>query len=462
MKERTGRAVVWGVLLLAFAVRGVVPLAAALVTADPQSHHAPDTKSYVALSDELGRSGRFERGGRPELMRTPGYPVFLLLGRLADPAEPVTVALQVMLNCVTVWLVYQIARRLFEREAVALLAALLYALEPLSVVYSSLLLTETLYTFLLSLSLLFLVRYLARVRGWDVVGCALSMVASAYVRPIGYGLVLLVAFCLLYRAALSKPKSRRRLAHAFLFLAVSVTLVGGWQVRNAARTGYWGFSSVADVNLYFYQGASVLAAERGQPYYDVQKELGYRDEALYLRSHPGQRTWDRARRYRFMRREGAQIVRSHLALYAQIHLKGMARTMLDPGGFELLKLFGQYPEGGGLLGAVVDEGMWGAAETLYRERPAAFWTNAALGVLLGVTLLLTAVGLLTRDFVENRAAVGVFFIGLYLLVASGGPQATGRFRHPLMPLVCLLAGLGLWRLWRRLFRREHRRRSEVA
>jgi hypothetical protein len=41
------------------------------------------------------------------------------------------------------------------------------------------------------------------------------------------------------------------------------------------------------------------------------------------------------------------------------------------------------------------------------------------------------------------AAVLLITIVVYFAVLSGGPMATGRYRHPIMPIVCIFAGYAL-------------------
>ena len=438
------------VILLAFAVRAALLLVVAANVADPRAHHTPDSASYIKLAEGLSTTGRFARGGAPEIMRTPGYPLLLVPGIRTAKLETITIALQIALSCLTVYLVFRIALLLFGGARVATLCALLYALEPLSIVYSGLILTETLFTCAMAVFLYFLLKYLASNGLGSLLVSAVALAGSVYVRPVSYFLPVLIGFGLLLRAALASPKSRKLLVHACVFFVVSMGLVAAWQVRNAVRTGYRGFSAVTDLNLYFYQGASVVAAEQNSSYYKVQKEMGYGNETAYLKRHPEQKDWSPRQRYRYLRRQGGQILHSHPGTYATIHAKGMARTLLDPGAFEYLKLFKLYPQSGGLLGTVVDKGIRTTVADLYKNKPTVFWTNLALGLILGGYLLFGAVALLSRLVFWNAGVLISVAVGLYLLLLSGGPHAVGRFRHPVMPIICILAGAGLALTWARL------------
>ncbi len=55
----------------------------------------------------------------------------------------------------------------------------------------------------------------------------------------------------------------KHLFHAGHFLMVVTGSVGLWQVRNVSQAGYSGFSAIADVNVYFYQGGRTPTADSG-------------------------------------------------------------------------------------------------------------------------------------------------------------------------------------------------------
>jgi 4-amino-4-deoxy-L-arabinose transferase-like glycosyltransferase len=59
-----------------------------------------------------------------------------------------------------VYIVYRTVGLLFDREQVALSTAVLYAIEPLAVLFSSLLSTEALFTTILMVGVYYLVKYL--------------------------------------------------------------------------------------------------------------------------------------------------------------------------------------------------------------------------------------------------------------------------------------------------------------
>jgi len=434
------------ILILAFLLRVSVPVAALLRSHDPAVFHARDTASYVTPAKELLSTGRFTSGGLPEIIRTPGYPILLIPGIVLGQIELVTILLQIVLSSATVYVVYRIGLLLFGNGAAARLGALLYAIEPLSVLYSSRLLSETLFTALIMVSLYWLLRYLKDRSLRQLMFSAVLFAASVYVRPIGYFLPALITALLLGWFLVRMRAQRTILLHIPLFLAVGMGLVGLWQVRNQVEAGYSGFSAITDTNLYFYPMAAVLAAKEGVPYYDMQKRLGYHNLEVYLEDHPEQLAWSRGRRYEWMRARALGVLRHNPGVYANIHLKGVLRVLLDPGAVEIRRLLRLYPESGGLLGRIVDQGMGRTVLRLIRERPALFWSNLVLGMLLLAFYLLAVAGALKRKSASPLGLAALLAVAAYLILLSGGPNSTSRFRHPVMPIVAVLAGYGLARV----------------
>lgn len=88
----TGELVFW-VVVVALAVRVAYTVGAWLVTRDPSLFIDPDTESYVGPARELLARGTFTVSGRPELQRTPGYPLLLVIGLSLGELVPVTIAI---------------------------------------------------------------------------------------------------------------------------------------------------------------------------------------------------------------------------------------------------------------------------------------------------------------------------------------------------------------------------------
>jgi Dolichyl-phosphate-mannose-protein mannosyltransferase len=439
------------VLGLALLLRALLPILGYCYTHDVTIFDTPDTESYVAPARELVVHQRFFSDGSPDLIRTPGYPLLLTVGLRLGLLKPATITLQVLLSCFTVFMVYRTAVLLFDNEEIAVIAAGLYAIDPLSILFASQLAAETLFTAVVMVGVYFLVKYLRRQSMGDLLVSAGALAASVYVRPIGYFLAVIIALGLAAWALFTHRQNKLRfLAHACAFVIVSFALTGLWQIRNKLETGYSGFSAIATDNLYFISAGSVLAAKQHVPYYEMRDRLGYQDQSVYMREHPEQKNWTAAQRVNYQSQAAKHILLDNPLTYAGIYFDGILRATFDPVSTEYLRFFNLYPKQDDLLATAVDQGILTTVEALFAS-PLLFWSIAVMLPLQLMYMSCACVTLCTRRILDPAIFAGLFIAGYYMAIA-GGPGDWGRFRHPAMPIICMLAGYGfhLVLVWSRL------------
>jgi 4-amino-4-deoxy-L-arabinose transferase-like glycosyltransferase len=445
------------VLILALLLRALLPILGYLRTRDIAIFYDPDTDTYLTPAKELIVYHRFFSAGTPEIVRTPGYPLLLTLGLSLQHLEIVTILAQIIISCFTVYLVYVITQLLFGRERVSIIAAVLYALEPLSILYTSQLLSETLFTALGTVWLYFGLQYLNSYRLRNLVVSGVALAASVYVRPVAYFLPVLIAGGLGIWALVDGRKSMSRLIeHAAIFLVVSMGLILPWQLRNWSATGYSGFSGASCINMYFDLETSVLAVKEHVPFFEMrhrlghnaimQDQFGYINESAYLLRHPEQKSWTLAQRLNYMCQDGRRTVSDNPLTYARIHLTGVARTMFDSGATSFLMFFKLYSRGGGLFAGLQDRGIVRTMGAIMMKHPLVFWSNVLLLLVELPYWICAGVVLFSRQLLGKASILMALFVAIYYLVISGGVDALGRYRHPAMPIISALAGYGLFKL----------------
>jgi 4-amino-4-deoxy-L-arabinose transferase-like glycosyltransferase len=448
------------VLLLALLLRGGMFAAAWHNAADLHTLHTGDTPTYLTPAESLLADGTFSGGVVPEIYRTPGYPLLLTAGLRAGHVELVTVAVQTVLSLASILLLYHLAWKLTGSATAALATSALAALEPLSIVYTSYVMPETLFTFLLLASLSLLLHYLRTASALALFAAALLLAAATFVRPITYYLPPLFMLLLAMRAIIG----RRPIGNSSIDRSATASADGAkagppgravgclaavgfgivafapcalWQVRNYLETGYSGFTGIPECNLYFSQGASILARQSGKPLRQVQAELGQYDERLLALLHgPAQ-----AATIRRLGAEGSRMVIEHPVQYAQIHLRSMVIWLLDPGGSDLLCLLGHHPIGGSGI-RPLNSGIVEMFGRMRREAPELLFTTLTLATGLGLLYCAAALGLAQSWRHFNWQWLFVFALVAYFWLI-GGTLGCARLRHPVMPLVCVLGGWGL-------------------
>jgi len=412
-------------------------LAATLLRTGTTVITSGDTASYLEPGHNLIFHGSFVTRILPEIDRTPGYPIFLAIVSL--PGVAFAAFAQVLFSAFTVLLIWRLARAIFADERIALISAWLFAFEPVSTIYSVRLLPETLYLVLLLLSLERLVVFLRDRLLISLAAAGLWLAAATFVRPVSYYLPVALALGLLV-VSVRVPGLRWK-APAVLLMS-TLPWLAAWQIRNKVETGFSGFSSIVARNLYFYQAAEVEARVEHRPFAQVQKEFGYPDEQSYISHHPDQSEWPQARRVAFMSAEAARVLRAHPATYLKMHLEGSVVVAFTPCVADLARLLGAYPENAPRR--VVSEGPVTAALLLVTTHP---WLTALMVVfeIVLLTLYLLALRGLLASRIKREVIWLLLGVFLYFMAVSGGAQAVGRYRLPVMPIVCIFAAAG----WRR-------------
>lgn len=402
-----------------------------------------DTGSYLIPGRNLILHGVFAHSGGPEIDRTPGYPVFVELSGMLVGNVLLTVAMQIVLSLISIWIAASIAERLFLDRRAAIIAAWLFACEPLSIVSTARIMPETLFVALLLLCLERLLRFLADFEIACLLQSGVLLALATFVRPVSYYLVVPLAIAVAVCAP--QREGLRWKAPAVLLMSV-LPCFAAWQLRNFIETGYSGFSSIVEKNLYFYQSAEIRAELDHVPLNEEQRKLGYPDEESYLTAHPEQRAWSRMQRLRFMKSEAAHILGQHPAMYLRSHFAGVAVVAFSPGATELLQLIDAYPPADEMPKRLVNDGVRSSIKEVALEHP-----GIALVMILfsGFTVLLylTALAGLFPKRKDTAALWVLAGTALYFLLISGGAQAVARYRLPAIPELCILASGGICALY---------------
>jgi hypothetical protein len=403
----------------------------------------PDTMGYVGPAESL-LHGSFSYLGQPEILRTPGYPLFLVPGVALKHLVVISLLENLLFAVASSWLIWKIVTDLLPGTKAAFWAVLFYCFEPIGFLYSEKILSETLFTTLFLLFVWVLVRFLREPTYARLVLSALILGCATYVRPVPIYLALwLIPLFFFFPRTLSW---RQRASGAILFPVIFGLTLVPWVVRNTAVAHYQSFSSTSDLNLYFLAAAAVQARLEHRSFSQVQDEWGYSNGEHYFRMHPEQRGWSQAQIARFWGTEARRIIAPHVLTYSLIHARGCAMVMFNPGVSNLLTVVGLYPgRGGALSSEVTDHGLFRATLWLLRQYPV---TAVALPLMTAQVLLyyaLAVVGLRRMAF-----DVGLLFsvLFLYFVVVSGFPAAEARYRVPVMPLVSICAGVAIanWRI----------------
>lgn len=393
-----------------------------------------DGLGYHTLALALLERGEFslERGGPPETLRTPGYPLALAaVYAIAGPRPWVAIALQLVLQCVTCCWLYRAALR-SGGVAGGLFTGGLLAFDPAFVIHGCGLWSETIFVALLVGALGLLA---ATPASRSLAPAAILLGLATLVRPAGLfaapGLLAFVA--LRYRR-----RPRKLLAAGCLTLACFAAPLVPWMARNLAVNGRAALSSAGPFNLLFL---TVARMERGpgDPSGERTRERLRAESAL---GEASARPFEIADRW-------AQVAWSHAASgpidFARALAEGVGGGLANLGTTEWSRALRLAP---GLLedGAVSG---WLRRARRYAELkgPAALLLAAVAAAHLLLLYLGAAAALRPALATRNpRPAWAALCLGAGFL-ASLCIAGNARLRLPLAACLALLAGQAQYPTW---------------
>jgi len=411
VKALSARQGLWIVVTLAVVIRLGLFFAAA---GDPQRFLMPDSAGYLTLASQVMQVYKLPPADGTDitqsLNRTPLYPFFIraVQAVMGEGLRGLALA-QIVVSVVTVLLVWRLGLRLFG-PGPALSAAFLLALDPASAIYSNLLISETLFACGMVLSALLLARALDHRRASEAAGFGVALGLATLVRPASlYFPIFALPLTLL--GARGRGFWWRGTA---MFLAGFLVIAGAWLWRNQQVSGEVMFTSMEAGNLN-YRATWAVADQRGITFEEALVVI----DALHLPQAPGRYVLNQFNGLR--KNDSVRLMLENPVGLAKSSLRGLGWYLFGPGRAGLAQLIG-YDRG-----AVVAQ--------------AAFASGLAF-ILLVYATGLWGCRLLFRE--GNR--LPLYFLSaiiLYFSIVSAAPEAYVRFRVPVMPFFCLLAGVGV-------------------
>lgn len=238
-----------------------------------------DAVGYVDIAGNLNEGLGFARTMKdgsvvPDMFRTPLYPLVLASSQLLTGGFLAALILQVIIGSLIPGLTFLLGKEVGIGDFKSLiLASGLTVIEPLTVVFSFLLLTETIFIAFLLSSLIFLAKAL---KSFDLKYAALAglfLGLATLTRPITayyplFIILLVGAFCIFNKGEFSKLW--KPLA---VFVTVFYLVLSPWMIRNYFISGNYAVSSVGTINLYSDYGASIYSLKEGIPFHEGERKV---------------------------------------------------------------------------------------------------------------------------------------------------------------------------------------------
>ncbi len=356
-----------------------------------------DPSMYLTLAQNMrhGVYSMFHPLDIPDTIKVPGYPalLWLLRGNVAA-----VLAVQVVISAIKVPLVFLLARTVGLRQPFSLIAAALIAVEPMDILLSGQVLTESLFTTLVLAGTLLI---LHGIHWRPLLLATVLFAAASWVRPNGIWLVLLASiagyFCV-----------HRSIHRSLAFVAVGLLLLLPWALRNQSAMGRFYLGDSAAVAAAYYQVPDVLHAANDPRGGTYPKAL--RDRAASM-------DWEDRNSFHTFFDGLRSATRSTLVEYPvtwiHVHLGKAVRIYLAPGRGHIRTFFGNIA------------GMQYALLII----------SAAFSLLLALALVVWLIHIRQLPFWLWM----LLLISGYLIMSGALTTSDARFKNPAMPL--LLVGV---------------------
>lgn len=422
----------WLPLLMLVAVVGLRVLLVIPAYRAPHQFADVDSLQYIDLARGMWLTGQYGGGADDaiDLLRPPGYPVFLVLGLIMGNGSLSWVAvLQLLLVFATAWILYRVGLDIGSRR-VGLAAAFLYLVNPNAAFWSLMLLTETLAAFLLALSVAGVVRYWKTGwRGWLLLS-GLGLSAGAITRPIVLPLALMITLLLIWVQWRRQPSLKAAIPILAVMALGVFSLVLPWQVRNAFVHGRLTLSQVGETTFANWMVAKTIARVEGITRDEAAAAIGAAANPMLF---------------------SLEYVARHPTAFFREQARGVARTLLGADYVSWAFFLGRESiANASMLSALIDHSDLRGFGSSFVGQLHSPWFLAGLCALVFDFVLygLCAAGLV-RAVRENRHST-VSSLGallalslVYLLIVPMG-AGDSRFRAPADPLLGWLAGLAFY------------------
>ena len=422
MRQKTNRT-----LLLVVSIAVLVYLLAFIHGQfSPEIRILPDSHEYLRSAENFKDHGVFYSGSMKAKTdyslfsrRPPGYPFVLMVLSLVSESLSLAVAFQVLLVFLGGFLLWKINEDAGVPEKLNLAALALYLLIPGQVIYSQIIMAETLLQFLLLLSAYCLMLFLRNKGAIFILGLNLCLGAAVLVKPVMlyFWIPSLVIHLLLFRKT-----SRKILLLAMLIPLLCSSL---WSLRNYGVTGVYHYSSLQVSHMKFYlPGETTLDAESKESFKnEIEETEGMSSRFLHDRD---------------------QIKRRLI-----VSTMNLAAFFVDPGRFDLYQFLSlQQPEVSSYIFFYpVNE--W---NEYFQAVPAPILLLLALFMAVNLLVLAAFIPYMfvggNEKLLRLYILIVIFYMGAVVSLAAMG---TARYRLSVEPL--LIAGAAAsaavaWRLWK--------------
>ncbi|MCE3279522.1 MAG: rane protein of unknown function [Bacteroidetes bacterium] len=405
---------------------------------NPDGIYVFDSYGYWQIAFNLREYGVFSQSYQlplePDYYRTPLYPFFIIMSESIGTEGISIILAQVILAVLTCYFTFKISIAITASRYISCVSAFIIAIDIPSIVMNTLVLTETLFTFVLIVSTYTFIRFVQTKNLKQLFLSALFCGAAILCRPIGFFIPFLFSFFLL----ISERKQFHKIIRPLLIFSVTVFLtISPWLIRNKVTFDHYFLSVIREHNMQNYQAAAVYAKLHNRSLPESQSILRWKTFKAF-KGDANKQPYEYAK---FIERDAINIALENPGI--------LLEHLLKQNFYFFIKPCRAYID--------IQLGNWGTNyNTIPKDYPIfkyLFEHNSKLTITLVIfQLILLAVLYLAILFgavyLKQGGKMFYFLLLLHLVFCFANltmPSiAESRFRVPVMPYIAILSASGMY------------------
>ncbi len=254
-------------------------------------------------------------------LRPPGYSLFLLPWVLLSTSIYLVLLAQNLLSMVTLTGLYLLLKELLPDSKVGFWIFVGILLFPTGMIYTNMIMAEVLFQALMFWAFYYAVRYIRDKKERHLLLYNLLVTSALFVKPV------LLYFWIPNLLFSIYIYTRHRHLRVLIMPLILPLLAFVYSHYNEARSGYFHFSCIKNINVLNFNARQLLRTQHGKAYSDsVITKI--QEEAVALGSFKEE--------FEYMEQRGKELVFSNIIDYSYVHARGMLSFFLDPGRHDVV------------------------------------------------------------------------------------------------------------------------------
>ena len=227
----------------------------------------PDTYTYLKIGEEIF-SGKIIQTP----LHMPGYGIWMFLFNFITQNNYGVIIGDIVVSCLTVYVIYLLSYEIFKKKKISIISALIFALYPFSIFYSISALSETLFVFLLLLSILMFYRN-------DFFYGSLLIILSIYIKPTPD--IFAPFLILIFSLVIKKYSFKKSIFHLCIYYTLYILLLSPWWFHNWKK--YDGFVRINLSGGYHLYSGNNIKNKTGGGIGGIDVDHNWSDEDIKYR-----------------------------------------------------------------------------------------------------------------------------------------------------------------------------------